>query len=510
MKALITCLSPIHIGSGRVLECFEYYFHDGKIIKINLENSLKRLYEKYPDSIEKYSEWINSTTEKINNATKEFEKIKRNSNNKFKDKNQWLSHIRKNFNIISFCENILKDKSLANQLLTEPQFHVQKIPYKTQPRRTMQLREIIHVNHSTYIPGSSLKGAIRSALVYRAIKNLNDEDLKILLNGKNGTDISGIREIINKIKKLSGKTINFLKEKNNNEAEKTLKDISKIQKDTIKNIGSEVEKLVFRCGFIDTKENIIKYNDPKYDLLKCIKISDTFDHSLELIAGQVNSLTKGFKNQGFKTQPIQYCECINIGSTLNFDIEIDFSQIRLINKSDSDNWIDFKEKFKKLFNIDFDTYSNDLKKAVMKSIMNAMDEFSKAIIQKDKEWLHNIKSYEVKEILDFYDDLEKKSTLLRLGYSSGWHSTTIGLAMAQNTQLKEYISEIIYIFNLDLIQKNKKILTDKYNIQDQPEKILNLLQRNINSIGFPVSRRMIELEKNKYMPLGWIQIQLVN
>ncbi len=510
MKAFITCLSPIHIGSGRVLECFEYYFHDNKIIKFNLENSLKRLYEKYPDSIEKYSEWINSTTEKINNSKEEFEKIKRNPNNRFKDKNQWLSNLRKNFNIISFCENILKDKSLANQLLTDPQFHVQIIPSKTQPRRTMQLREMIHINHLSYIPGSSLKGAIRTALAFRAIKNLKDDDIKILLNGKKETDIIGIVKNIHEIKKLTNEAINSLNKKNNYATESILKNLSKERKDKINKIGSEVEKVIFGCGCKNKNANIIKYDDPKYDLLKVIKISDTFNHSQNLIAGQVISLTKDFKNKRFKIQPIQFCECIDSDSILNFDIEIDFSQSGLINKSGSNDWIDFEEKFKKLFNIDFDPSSNDLKEAVIKSIMDAIDEFSKAIIKKEKEWLPNIHSFEVNEILNFYDNLEKKSNLLRLGYSSGWHSTTIGLALAQNTQLKDYLSEIIYIFNLDLIQKSKNILTDKAAIQDHPDRILGLLKRNVKVIEFPVSRRMIELENNKYLPLGWIQVKIDN
>ncbi|RMD89831.1 MAG: type III-A CRISPR-associated RAMP protein Csm5 [Calditrichaeota bacterium] len=522
-------ISPLHIGTGKVLEPFDYVFYQEKVIILDQEACLERMFEKHPQAVDRYVEWIQQTVQRMNNAKNEARNARRDRDrSRAQHHNQILSELRKNFNLVYFCENELSDSALAKEILSNSQYHKNAIYALDRPAGTRQLREMIHINGQPYVPGSSLKGAIRTALAYRATKNLSDESLDILLNGKSGTNLLGIKEPLQRIREFSQKAIIAIEKGNEQEINQALKALQnerryRIQK---KKIGDEVEKVVFGCGDGGVKE-VEKFDDPKFDLLRLIKISDSIEGEWGLLAGHLMSFTRNNRTGQLSAQPIQYCQFIDEGSIFSVSLEIDTQLIGAILNNRVKGWTSFERKFRTLFNTDPHLPPEQLEQEIVKNILEAIREFGWAILEKEKDWLNQFNDNEIKKLHEFYDNLPQDATLLRVGFSSGWHSTTVGLALAENPALSGYLPEIIYAFNLDLIQKQENLLRlsagqivenrnrkkkkrDKAKELKQIETItklqIKLLERSVSYSSFPRSRRLIAEGRKPYAPVGWLEV----
>lgn len=509
MKIFIKTLSPVHIGSGKVLEPFDYLFHQQKIILLDHAACLDQIYESSPEGIERYSDWVNQTSLKIANAKREHDQARRNRDRQgSKQYNQVLADLRRNFNIIHFCKNILKDAQLADAFLNQSAFHKLTMPALGKPKNTLQLREMLHLNGQPYLPGSSLKGALRTALAYRVLKTLAGEPLNILLNGKTGTNIKGIGDVLKKIRALSGQTIAAIEQGDFRATEEAFRALAGERRRWEKKIGAEVEKVIFGCG--EAGKLGEKYDDPKFDLLRLIKISDSFEAQIELLAGHLMSFTRDGLTGQLKSQPVQFCQFIDAGSQFTCDVEVDTRLIQIIQSQQVKGWLGFAEKFRQLFGAapDSSTPPEALARQVVQQILRAIMEFSQAVIQKEKEWLDEFNIGDLAAIREFYNGLESQKPLLRLGFASGWHGTTIGLALAENPGLSEYLPEIIYAFNLDLIINQEKVLRRAERNQKMVQQQLRLLKRTPNSRRYPRSRRMIAEYDKPHSPVGWLEISL--
>jgi len=505
MDLYIKCISPVHIGTGKVLEPFDYIFYQEKVIVLNQDACLARIYEEHPEGIDLYSRWVTETSRKIANAREDFNNARRQRNwQKRSHYNQLMSDLRRNFNLIYFCEKELRDPELARELQTDSRYHWQEMYTINRPRGTMQLREIIQINGEPYIPGSSLKGAIRTALAFRAIKNLDQNDVQLLLNGDTKTNIYGIKKVLNKIRQISQQAIQAINSGNVEKINKTLRELSDERRNWQRKIGGEVEKVVFGCG--DTTKFGIKYDDPKFDLLRLFKISDTLDGNWEMIVGHLLSFTRDGRSGGLKAQPVQFCEFLDSESTFRINVEINTGLIQEILKNSVKGWIGFPEKFMKLFAMAPGAPSEKLEEQVLQSILQAIREFSRSIVDHEKQWLENFSSKDVQSIQQFYENLNDQNYYLRVGFSSGWHATTIGLALAEHPLLNEYLSELIYAFNLDLIINQEKLLRRAERNKNRVEEQLRLLNRVPNVRRFPRSRRLIGENNLPQLPVGWLEL----
>ncbi|RMF60425.1 MAG: type III-A CRISPR-associated RAMP protein Csm5 [Calditrichaeota bacterium] len=520
-------ISPLHIGTGKVLEPFDYVFYQEKVIILDQEACLGRMFEKHPQAVDRYVEWIQQTVKWMNNAKNEARDARRNRDRRrAQQHNQVLSELRKHFNLVYFCESELNDPALANEILSNSQYHKNAIYALDRPGGTRQLREMIHVNGQPYVPGSSLKGAIRTALAYRAVRNLSNEALELLLNGKSGTNLLGIKEPLQKIRELSEKAIASIERENFPQIERALRELNRERNRWLRKIGDEVEKVVFGCGDGSTRLGE-KFDDPKFDLLRLIKISDSIEGEWELLAGHLMSFTRNNRTGQLSAQPIQYCQFIDEGSIFSVSLEIDTQLIGAILNNRVRGWTGFEEKFRTLFNVEPHLPVENLGQAVVESILEAIQEFGQAIIEKEKDWLNQFNNNEIRKLHEFYENIPQDATLLRVGFSSGWHSTTVGLALAENPALSEYLAEIIYAFNLDLIQNQENLLKlsagqivenrnrkkkkrDKAKELKQIETItklqIKLLERSVSYSSFPRSRRLIAEGRKPYAPVGWLQV----
>lgn len=506
MKLKLTALSPIHIGSGKEYDPFDFYFEGDRVLILNNEKCMDALYEDDPANIEVYIKWVNNTTEKITRSEDEVEQARRNRDkSRVRDKNQLIADLRKNFNIIDFCENELKNSQLAGRLKTGNQYHHYQAYCPSRPRSVLKLKQAIKTGSNLYIPGSSIKGLLRTALAYKAIKELSKEQTADFLK-KQDRNSKSILEILKEIKQASQNAVQAMQSGNRREYEMSLKKANKLRKRFEKRIGDEAEKFLFGCD-----DGSGKLDDAKFDIMRLIKVSDTQKAQFSVLIQEMKSFTPNRRDQNMKSNPISLTEFIDTESEFEFDIKIESELIKELNeRKGKKDWGGFVEKFERLFGLSVYELcaldNSDLEKKIVEKILQAVKEFGGAIRDKEKNWLQQFQSEDKRELEGFLNGLPNNKASAKIGFASGWFATTVGLAFAQNDYLKELLSDILYAFNLDLIIKDQKIIRRTNFHERDRDRQLRLLQRKPDTDAFPKSRRLTAERRSASEYIGWVAI----
>lgn len=415
MKVKIKTLTPIHIGTGKKLSSLE--FIDNKRI------SYDRLFELIAEEKqEKFFEWIDQ-----NPSISAGEIIKKFQLNKGKVLNSCALYSISG----SFQQNLnegIKDS-----------------------------------NNEFYIPGSSLKGSLRTALMY-----------KVLLDSSNRTFLLNFMEGLNK------------------EADKVKNDSKKI-KNLLKKSDDELEKKVFICGVEKEKNNgtEIVYDDQKYDLLKLVRISDTSSVSTydngEMTELQVYALKKVPPHKTFKT----YTESVKENVELEFDISFDMSFLKRakeeLNNPNSDfgkkYFIGIERKLKNLFDIDIINNSNFSEEKIINSIIKAWVEFGDAVSDIEKVWVESIvnkSNANINSLNKIYNSEHK----FKVGVGSGFSGMTILPLLLKDENLKNKAHSFYKAVGIGF----HKSINAPLNIEE-----------------FPFTRKYSN-NQNIYCGFGWVKI----
>jgi CRISPR-associated protein Csm5 len=509
MKLKLTALTPVHIGTGNKLEPFDYYIHSDRVLVLNHEACLEALFNSNPENVEKYVEWVEATTKKLDNAEAEVKRAKSQRDKKLlANRNQVLSDIRRNFNIVEFTEKVLNNKELANSFKNDNKFSLYSGYLIGKPRNVVQLAEMIKINGQPYIPGSSIKGAIRTALAFAVISNLNSQEALDFLK-KQDNQSPGIKIMLDDIIKKSRTVRNLLDSNDINLKKRAFAELDRTRKSYEKKIGEEVEKFVFGCA--ENDKPFAKLNDPKFDIMRLIRVSDTTKANADILFGEIKAFKYDRMRKQISSQPISIAEFIDAESQFEFSIEVDAYLIKcLFNSQERKGWINFEKKFFRLFNLTKEDVLNlspaQLESKIVDRILESLKLFSQAIRKKEEFWLEQFSSNETKRLQKIFQEMKGSGGYTKLGYASGWFATTVGLAFADNDHLKTLLPDIIYAFNLDLIQKQERMVKFPSQRRGDIELQARLLGRTPDVKNYPKSRRLIA---DRYLPedfIGWIEI----
>lgn len=423
MRLYLQTLSPVHIGSGRDIEPFEYIITKGRFYRINTESAMRKLYES--GNWEKYEEWLNDIDQRFNNAVQNKEK----------------SIIRRDINPVDFCSKQLKQPKLAEDIINNHSL------YQAVCRRheTYRIREAIKTpNGEIYVPGSSIKGAIRTALVYAVLSEnpmLWDQAYK---------------------------TIQY--------------HVRSPQK-----AGTELEKLIICCG--EKKINhdgkpIVIFGDAKFDLMKIIKVSDTFKPAAGLEVSSTAVFSVDRKTHQIKKVMDTPVEMIVPRSTFQLELEIDRNFLLNAGQYESkNNWIGLKDKMKLLFGIDINKITeqtiDEAQNHIFQRIKKTCLIFSKDNLENDQIWLEKLPQDTSAKLKDYLNNLSAIEWPVKLGWGSSWTGTTIGLFLKKNNMHHDF----------DELNKKFKIAKGNPGIRD-----------------FPLSRRLTHQGEVPTMPFGWISL----
>lgn len=432
----IKTLTPVFIGSGEVIGSFEYLIHNNKLFRLNLNSCFKFIFNKRNDAFDLLNKW---SEEKSSQLTF-------NSNRARSDLNMSIFDFIKD-------KNYLSDSKLYDELIKEIESgkHIYYAIKSTSDTRSRDITALLKTaNNQIYLPGSSIKGMIRTALLMDALeRKLEDSDFKKMFISKLRNSLSG--------------------NPNKN------------------NIGEFVEQEIFYAG--NTTKNGITYRDEKFDLMKFIHISDSnaLDLSNYAILTKTQLLTFN-KNEVQGQSP--FIEAIAKDIEFNCRITIDIEYIKTVYQSKKSNeWIEFDKKINTLFNLSITNLINktdqEFGDVIFKKIEESLSHQSDLIYNNEIQWLENSemkRTMSSKRIYDkFISNLRDDKIILKLGQ---------GMSFVNNTIIK-IINDIDPDLSLKILNNRNLGIIRKGQLKDINE--------------FPKSRKLSG-NYNSIIGLGWIEL----
>jgi len=450
MKLKLHTVSPIHIGTGNSLEPFEYIIENNIFYRLDKDKAFKLALERHPHFPEKFSSWIDSTTSKLKTARS----------------NQEQAEIRKKFNFKYFCETILQDPKLAALIIEKGFAYKCSVPYGTLNKK--QVLELLKTyDNQPIIPGSSIKGAIRTILAWRAFKNMGDNEKR-----------------------------NLLKKITNSKAYERKKG---------KDLDTPLEEELFNCGKKKFHNGVetADYSDIKFDLMKFVRITDATPTNAKIAVYPANLY---LTNKPPQTQT-PALEVIEFNSSFVFEIKINEDELRHIyNSSKSQNskiWLGFNQKFKRIFGFDPDNIERGkLEEKIIESIKYTITDYYKTQFEREMKWIEKFReeiqvdrknrtNAHIKSIREFYEVYKSISIMFRIGWASGFTSTTIFDALETNPITKPFIQELFADFKIGIPPTSKK----------DP----NITPADVSK--FPKSKRFkARTEEIPIDPFGWVAL----
>ncbi|MEM5832219.1 MAG: type III-A CRISPR-associated RAMP protein Csm5 [Candidatus Aenigmatarchaeota archaeon] len=428
MECKITTLTPVHIGSGERYNGLSYV-----IYRINNQNKLCYL------EFDKIKQVLN--TQQLQNfanyVTEErYPKIEGFLRNRLNDRND---NIKKN----------LMEKSVYKidlLFIENPQ----------QRRFLGDIDSFIKQNNKVYIPGSEIKGAIRTAIMYKVLNNKWDdlknelvnfqnkfrETLSIIGSNNRRANYSLSREEINRLsenekKLLFGKII---------PDRIRISDIKKVLAKEIEKIEEELQKKVFH------PEN---EKDAKYDLLKFLFVSDSESKKPDesIFVSEVKTLNMSTPRSSFR-------EFLKTGQEFKIEINVE-------NRNEILEKLRFSDYQKEILSIE--------------KIFECCYEFANDLIEEEINYFRqNRNNNIVNKLNQIKNQNEKNSPVLRIGRDEGYLSLTVGLLVKRKDS---------NLYNNVLIHATK----------------------NTSYSGmFPKTRKVVCLGENNFDTIGWIKIKQEN
>ncbi len=461
MKLQIKTLSPIHIGNGEKYNGLSYVANREKVLFYDSTKIIENITSKYSN---RFMQWVEQRTFEI----EKLEQQKRNEKNeqKRKDINRLLREAQRKLSIKEFIENAIQGVDVRNKFNNNFSYSVEA---KTQVYNNVDIDCFLKQNNKPYIPGTEIKGAIRTAVAYKLLQK-NDQwnwlkdnlirfhskfsnSFSILSTGsKKGKDFLTMMELKripqDEFYRLFGKRRgDEITQKINRGIDPKIT-VNRVKETLVKEAGKikeEMQNILFRANEKD---------DAKYDLLKLLHISDS-----ELKEPSESLFVSDLK-------------------TLNINRFFPVFQ-ELCKKDQNFTCQGFYLDNKKII-LDKLGFSSEQKQVIsdIKNLFQCCYEFSNRLLDEELAYAHYPQA--VKEKLKAIKQQNtQESPIIRIGKNEGYLSLTVGL----------------------LVKDKDKNL---YN------NILCHATKNTSYTGtFPKTRRIVNLGNNDTDTCGWVKLRLI-
>jgi len=264
-------------------------------------------------------------------------------------------------------------------------------------KTSMQIKEFIKQNGVPYVPGSSVKGAVRTAVLYRVLRNCGDPATPMRLvskfSRKLAEDIGWSESLVDfYVKYLLGQ-----------------------EKTDPRRADDLLEAIVF--GMESDRRSGVRY-EPKRDPMRAIIVRDSDPIGKKHLAVyQVNVVPKGI--------PV-WVEGLEPGTLAELEVKFDSTLLQLNgNHFNGLLW----ECLKDLGNPPevFEDF-----------VWTAVEEFYRDVRKEELEELNRYPPDLRRTVKGFYTRLEgQNGHVLRLGWGSGWLSMTVGILLRGHRRWKD-------------------------------------------------------------------------
>src|SRR3990172_1528858 len=288
MKLLITTLSPVHIGSGDKYTGLSHLSEGNTVYVYEAEQIARNL----GDYGARFASWIEERVAEIGRIDKEFKAIDRRNRQRWEQKRDEKRRAERKLSLKQFLSDI-KDKSVEQRFKQSGHFmHCLSIPQGITIYPATEIEQLMRVNGQPYIPGTEIKGAMRTAILYYLLKHnssLYDSLYKDLLDFKKEH-----AAVINAV-------IRFVAEKKYNQARERKKRL-------VKAMAKLEERLQYRVLFAGS------HTEAQYDLFRFVAVADSKPVQAEASCFVTNVQVVGMSRNVYITQ-----ELLRTGTT--FDSE---------------------------------------------------------------------------------------------------------------------------------------------------------------------------------------------
>lgn len=480
-KIRLRTLTPLHIGTGEELAPLDYVAlaNNNRFYRITQEQMSRFLKGMESEALagpKAFAEWISEQYAAMR---------------EIRD-NRTLSQMADQMNPYAFSEAKGKAKEFV-QFLKDPEQKVFSAPVSfddfTRKRHRGakaiplgRVREAIKTpKDQPLLPGTSIKGAIRTAVFYHYLTQYADS-----------------------------------------------KRVQRLVRDQLDNRRSRKERfalpIIHEAFYCHIKEQThrgerVKKDDEKMDLFKLVRCRDAqvADEKQALGFAKVNIYLVEKKQgrdkkdtyfEATQQRQTSYCEIIPAGTVLETELGFDIDFLLQIKQQlkgegvpagDSVAWIGIAEKVKQLFGIKLEEITKDNKEekrqAVIKHLQQCLNTFNQVQIEAYQEWLAHFEQNDKRN--NYTEKIKAGSAslltraerpLMHLGYATGFDGTTALQYFLSDDSRKAVFKEVM----------------SKFNIGNKPG---NRGQYTPNPDRFPKSKRLVETN-GLLQPMGWVEVFL--
>ncbi|GIK12855.1 MAG: hypothetical protein HBSIN01_17450 [Candidatus Brocadia sinica] len=369
MRLQIKTLSPVHIGNGEKYNGLAYIANRENVL---LYDSNKIMENLTTQQKQRFMLWLEQNIGEIERL--ETQKRKERDEEEKRKINQTLRDAQKKLSLKEFIENSIRDTTTKNKFNNNFLYSVKA---ETKIFSNVDIDCFTKQNNKSYIPGTEIKGGIRTAVAYHL---LQDEGHWRYFKKELENFGNNYRKELQQISGQKGRWVNDVKKKLTNE-------MGKIE-DTLQN-------KLFR---------VIDKNDAKYDLLKLLHIGDT-----ELIASinclfvsnfEVTGISRGF--------PLfqELCKKDTVFTCQGFKLENNKTILDKLGFTHEQKWV-----------------VSDIK-----NLLQCCYEFTDRLLYEEIGYFSKLNKPKIVSILQYIMQQNiPTSPIIRIGKNEGYLSLTIGL-----------------------------------------------------------------------------------
>ncbi len=435
MKFVLRVESPLHLGIGQdqVLSWLDYHL-EGKIVHVldweKVFAAASGDDEGKRDAIlEKFTAWCDKTTRALDDAAEAAQKAPS------RERAEILRRARDESSPARFLRDDLSDDGLAKRLRDgefdryKAEFSGGRLDRRLEIRRTAK-----DALGNPTIPGSAIRGQIRTALLHSALA-------------------TGGAEIVDKVMMGSRDAEGW---------KKSLDDATPGRSRFL--FGDALERAVLRPGS--------RMDDPRFDLMRLLRISDPVKSRATLIVVRESAflIKPGTLNP---LAPV-VCEAIAEGSEFEFEFRADAGLVKGVAAADGGTHAfvsdEFWSQFTRVFGVTRDEARTldeaALEERMLSSIEVAFGSRFSAISTRERAWFDRAGAPADAPLRLFHEGLGKIEgrVPLRLGLGAGLHGTTLVLALDSDAALAEPLSRALARAGLGLDPRKRRERAEREKI----------------------------------------------
>lgn len=441
MKLQIQTLSPLHIGNGEKYNGLSYIANRGKVLFYDSTKVMENITSGYSD---RFMTWVEQRIFEI----EKLEQQKRNERNEQRrqDITRLLKEAQKKLSIKEFIESTIQDVVVRSKFNNNFLYSVEA---KTHVYNNVDIDCFIKQNNKPYIPGTEIKGAIRTAVLY----TLLNKDSYLWSNKSDWSNNAErkINALIEDIRGFGKRHASNITKVGNKRLERHMREEKRIKENVL---GKEMKSIQQNL-----QENILRSvnnTDAKYDILKLLHIGDTElkDSNICLFVSnlKVEGINRGFPlfQELCKKDQIFNCQGFKLDNNKSILDKLGFSDEQKLVVSDT------------------------------KNLFQCCHEFSNRLLKEEIDYFAKINAKIVTKLNNIKQQNKPDSPVIRIGKNEGYLSLTMGL----------------------LVKDKDKNLYDN---------VLCHATKNTSYTGsFPKTRKIVNLENGDVDTCGWVKLSIVN